>query len=55
MALETIQEIPDKRVVTVALHPALYAKLQRAAETRSTPARKVTLADVLRDLIDSGC
>ena len=43
-----------KRLVVV-LHPALAAKLQKTVEERSTPARKVTMADVVRELIDSGC
>jgi len=51
----TQDKAPARKGVTVLLHPDLYERLHRAAKNQSTPARRVTIADMLRHLIDTGC
>lgn len=55
METETPTRNEGRKAISVILHPDLYARLQAAAEARSTPARKVTMVDVIRELIDKEC
>lgn len=55
MALETVSQEADRKPISVILHAELYAKLRSAAENRSTPSRRVTMVDIIRELIDQHC
>jgi len=48
---------PPLEMVTVSLRlpVELHARLVQECNRRSTPVRKVTMTDVLRELIDKGC
>lgn len=55
MAIDTLTRKDGRKAISIVLHQELYARLAKAAEDRSTPARKVTMVDVIRELIDRGC
>ena len=55
METETLTRKDGRRAISIVLHQDLYTRLAKAAEERSTPARKVTMVDVIRELIDKEC
>jgi hypothetical protein len=49
-------EKPEPKVlVTFQLPVSLQERLQAEAAKRTTPVRKVTVSEVLRELIDTAC
>ena len=51
----TLTEPEGKTTITFQLPVSLQERLYAEAARRSTPVRKVTVSEVLRDLIDKGC
>jgi hypothetical protein len=51
----TLNGTEPKVLVTFQLPVSLQERLQAEAERRTTPVRRVTVSEVLRDLIDKGC
>lgn len=51
----TLNAADPKTPITFVLPSSLRDRLEREAERRSTVVRKVTISEVLRDLIDKGC
>lgn len=45
----------EGRAISVVLPHDLYDRLKAAAESRSTPVRKVTMTEIIRELIDTSC
>ena len=51
----TLNGTDPKVLVTFQLPLSFRERLVAEAERRSTPIRRVTISEVLRDLIDKGC
>ena len=51
----TLNEPDGKVTITFQLPVSLQERLYAEAAKRSTPVRKVTVSELLRELIDKGC